>query len=155
VLNEMARLHGLTREDYLRSLPRYRRRRGVIQLRELVLVVDPRLESQRESWVLLAILDACLPVPEPQFWVEVDGVPTFRLDFAYPRLRVCIEYDGADWHGGTPEQREHDQARRTWLRDHGWTVMVVRKGDFRSGALDAWLAELRTTLRPAYSNRRW
>ena len=78
----------------MRALARYRRRRGVIQLRQLVQLVDPRVESERESWVLLAIHDAGLPLPEPQYWIEIDGVPTYRLDFAYPRLRVCVEYDG-------------------------------------------------------------
>ena len=154
-LNAMAARHGLTREDYLLALPRYRRRRGVRQLRPLVQLAEPRVESDRESWVLLAIHDATLPSPEPQYWVDIDGVPTFRLDFAYPRLRVCVEYDGEEWHGRTPEQRAHDEERRRWLRDHGWTVIVVRRGDFGNQALDRWTSELRRALRPAYTNRRW
>lgn len=155
VLNAMAARYDLTREDYLRALPRYRRRRGVRQLRPLVLIVEPRVESVRESWVLLAIIDAGLPLPEPQYWIEIDGVPTYRLDFAYPRLKVCVEYDGDEWHERSPEQRERDEARRCWLRDHGWTVIVIRRGGFTGSALDAWLAELREALSPAYSNRRW
>ena len=155
VLNAIARAHGLSRDDYLRALGRYRRRRGVLQLRELTLLVDPRIESERESWVFLAICDAGLPLPEPQFWIDVDGVPTFRLDFAYPRLRVCVEYDGVEGHERTPEQAEHDEARRRWLRDHGWTVIVVRNGDFSRATLDPWLSELRGVLVPAYTNRRW
>lgn len=154
-LNAMARLHGLTREDYLMALPRFRRRRGVRQLRPLVQIVEPRVESERESWVLLAIYDAVLPIPEPQYWIVIDDVPTFRLDFAYPRIQVCVEYDGELWHDRTPEQREHDRARRAWLREHRWTVIVVRRGDFSGAALEAWLSDLRAALRPAYSNRRW
>jgi Protein of unknown function (DUF559) len=151
----LARLHGLTATDLERELGRYRRRRGVVQLRGLVGLVDPRPESQREAWVLLEIADAGLPLPEPQFWVDVIGVPTYRLDFAYRRARVCIEYDGVDAHEKSDEQREHDRRRRKWLRDHGWIVIVVRKGDFTAGALDRWLRELREALRPSYSNRRW
>jgi hypothetical protein len=154
-LNAMAARHGLTREEYLTSLPRYRRRRGVRQLRTLLQIVEPRVESERESWVLLEIHDATLPVPEPQYWIDIDGVPTFRLDFAYPRLRVCVEYDGEEWHSKTPEQREDDEARRGWLRDNGWTVIVVRRGDFTAQARDRWISELREALRPAYTNRRW
>jgi hypothetical protein len=154
-LNAMAARHGLTREDYLASLWRYRRRRGVRQLRPLVQIAEPRVESERESWVLLEIHDATLPCPEPQYWIDIDGVPTFRLDFAYPHLRVCVEYDGEEWHLTTPEQREDDEARRTWLRDHDWTVIVVRRGDFTGLARDRWIAELRRALRPAYTNRRW
>jgi hypothetical protein len=154
-MNALASAHGLTREDCLLALPRYRRRRGVRQLRPLVQVLEPRVESQRESWVLLEIHDATLPCPEPQYWIDIDGVPTFRLDFAYPHLRVCVEYDGEEWHLKTPEQREDDEERRAWLRDHGWTVIVVRRGDFKGPARDRWISELRRALRPAYTNQRW
>jgi hypothetical protein len=155
VLNAFARRFGLTATDYERALVRYRRRRGVVQLRELVSLVDPRIESERESWVLLAINDAGLPLPEPQYWIEIDCVPTYRLDFAYARLRVCVEYDGFDAHERTKEQKEADRSRRKWLRENGWTVIVVRRGDFGRAALDSWLGELRQALVPSYSNRRW
>lgn len=155
VLNGMAARHDLTREDYLLELPRFRRRRGVRQLRPLVLVVEPRVESVRESWVLLEVHDATLPPPDAQFWIEIDGVPTFRLDFAYPRLKVCVEYDGEQWHDRTPDQRAHDELRRRWLREHGWTVIVVKRGDFKGAARDRWIGELRRALRPSYTNRRW
>ena len=103
----------------------------------------------------LAIHDAGLPLPEPQYWIEIDGVAVYRLDFAYVRMRVAVEYDGIDAHEHTREQREHDEERRAWLRDHGWTVIVVRRGDFSRGALEHWLGELRQALAPSYSNRRW
>lgn len=154
-LNALAGRHGLTAEDYLRQLPRFRGRRGVRQLRALLPLVEPRVESERESWLLLAIADASLPAPEPQHWIDVDAVPTYRLDFAYPWLRVCIEYDGAEWHETTPEQEQRDRERRRWLRDNGWTVIVVRNGDFAGRRLDAWTSELRRALRPRYTNRRW
>jgi hypothetical protein len=147
-----ARGHHLTVADYRRALGRYRRRRGVVQLRELVGMVDPRLESPREAWTLLAILDAGLPAPDLQVWIEVDGVPTYRLDLAYRRLRVCVEYDGEEAHTG---REAYDEERRRWLREHGWTVIVLRHGDFSGAALDGWLGELRAALAPAYSNRRW
>lgn len=153
-LNELARLHELTRAECVNVLGRYRRRRGVVQLRGLVALLDPRIESQRESWVFLAIADAELPLPEPQLWVEVDGLPTYRLDFAYRHRRVCVEYDGRAAHGSL-EQQVHDERRRAWLREHGWTVIVVRSGDFTGAALDRWLGELRAALVPTYSNRRW
>ena len=154
-LNAFARKFGLTRRDFVRALGRYRRRRGVVQLRQLVDLIEPRVESERESWVLLAIYDAGLPLPEPQYWIEIDGVLVYRLDFAYPRLRIVVEYDGFDAHERTKEQQEHDAERRAWLRDHGWTVIVVRRGDFTRDALDRWLRELRQALAPSYRNRRW
>lgn len=151
-INALARLHRFDGNDLQRELPRFRRRRGVIQLRELVAVAEPRLESQRESWMLLAIVDASLPLPEPQVWIEVDGVRRYRLDLAYRRLRVCIEYDGDAAHRG---REAYDEERRRWLRDHGWTVIVLTEGDFTGDALDRWLRQLRAALDPTYTNRRW
>jgi very-short-patch-repair endonuclease len=154
-LNEFARRHGVTALMLARELPRFAGRRGVVQLRELVPLVDPRIESQRESWVWLALGDHNLPMPEPQYWIEIDGVPTYRLDFAWVLARVCVEYDGVDGHDLTEDQRRSDAARRAWLREHGWTVIVVRLGDFTGEALDRWIRELREALRPTYSTLRF
>ncbi|WP_017935257.1 DUF559 domain-containing protein [Nocardioides sp. Iso805N] len=154
-LNGFARLHGITAEDLRAMLPRFRRRRGVVQLRELLELVDARMESPRESWTWLEIHDAHLPMPEPQVWIEIDGVPTYRLDFAYRRRRICIEYDGIDFHATTDEQRRHDAERRAWLRANGWIVIVIRNGDFAGANRDRWIRELRDALAASYSPRRW
>lgn len=154
-LDQFMRHHGLTRRQLAVEAARFFRRRGVVQLRQLIPLADGRAESPRESWTRLAIIDAGLPCPEPQHWIEVDGVPTYRLDLAYPRLRVVIEYDGEQFHDRTPEQRCHDADRREWLEKQGWTIVLVRKGDFTGAGLDRWIQELRSALRPSYSNRRW
>jgi hypothetical protein len=153
-LNEFARRHGVGAESLVRELPRYAGRRGVVQLRELVPLVTGEIESPRESWIWEAIHASGLPLPTPQLWIDVDGEPTYRLDFAYPTLRVAVEYDGQELHS-TPEQVAHDEERRTWLRAGGWTVIVVGRGDFGPRALDRWLTQLRDALRPTYSPRRW
>ena len=154
-LEAFMRLHVLTHEQLGLGALRFFRRRGVVQLRQLIPLADPRSESARESWTRLAIIDAGLPCPELQYWIEIDGVPIFRLDLAYPRHRIAIEYDGEEFHGRTPEQREHDELRRDWLERNGWTVIVVKRGDFTGTGLERWLNEVRAALRPTYSNRRW
>jgi very-short-patch-repair endonuclease len=147
-LDAFMRLHGVTQTDMVRMLPRYFRRRGVVQLRQLIPLADPRAESSGESWTRMEIRDAGLPSPVLQHWVVVDGRATFRLDLAYPHARVAVEYDGREFHEGD-ERREADRLRRAWLRDHGWTVIVVDKDSFTPEALSAWLGELRAALRIA------
>lgn len=147
-MDALMRIHGFSRDDMRRVLPRYFRRRGVIQLRQLVPLVDGRAESSGESWTRLEICDRGLPPPEPQYWVHVDGVPTYRLDLAYPRARVAIEYDGEEYHSGD-RNKARDDERRAWLRDHGWTVIVVDKHSFTEEAIIAWTGELRDALRLA------
>jgi hypothetical protein len=110
-LDAFAREHGVSVAQLRRLLARYFRRRGVVQARELVPLTDGRIESPRESWVNLEIHDHGLPAPEPQFWVLVDGVPKYRVDFAYPYARVIVEYDGEEFHS-KPEQKLADEKRR-------------------------------------------
>jgi hypothetical protein len=147
--------HGVTMQDLQRELPRFRRRRGVIQLRRLVPLSDPRAESPRESATRLLIHEAGLPPPELQWWVEVDGLPTYRLDLAYPGLRIAVEYDGREFHDRTDEQRARDRERRRWLRAHGWTVIVVDGDNLFAADATGWLRELRGALRSRTKRLRW
>lgn len=147
-LDGFMRVHGVTRGEMYAQLPRYFRRRGVVQLRRLIPIADPRAESPGESWTRLEIVDAGLPVPQPQLWVYEHGRPVFRVDLGYPRSRVVVEYDGREFHD-SPEQRQHDRERRKWLAQRGWKVIVVDKDSFSPEALSAWLDELRMALRLA------
>ncbi|MGZ5417795.1 MAG: DUF559 domain-containing protein [Nocardioides sp.] len=144
-LDAFMREHGLTREQLRRELVRYYRRRGVVQARRLVGLADGRAESAGESWTRMEMSDHGLPAPELQWWIFVDGVPTFRLDMAYPKHKVAVEYDGREFHEGT-DNEERDEARRTWLRDQGWTVIVVTKDMFTPEAIDEWIQEIRDAL---------
>lgn len=153
-MDALCRAYAMTRQHLARELKRFRGRRGVVQLKELVALVDPRAESARESWTRLAIHDAGLPAPDLQHWIVVDGEKRYRLDLAYPGRRIAVEYDGFADHRRTKEQIERDVERRQWLHDHGWTVIIIRVGDFSGYAVDRWLDELRHALRPDYTNVR-
>lgn len=154
-LDQFMRVHGITREQLGHEIPRYFRRRGVVQLRELVPLADARAESQRESWLRLDIHDAGLPAPQPQYWIEINGIPTYRLDLAYPKHKIVVEYDGEEFHRRTDEQKERDAERRRWLVEHGWTVIVVDKDGLQSADPDEWLRELREALRSRTRRLRW
>jgi hypothetical protein len=144
-MDALMRRHDYTHEDMRVLMRRYRRRRGVVQLRRLVNVVDPAAESQPESWVRWFIIERELPVPTPQVWVEIEGL-SFRLDLAYPRARIAVEYDGEEFHR-TPEQRAHDARRRALLVAAGWVVIVVTKHDLAPERREQWLRELAGVLR--------
>ena len=146
-LDGFMRHHDVTRAQLRAELDRFAGRRGVIQLRQLIEIAHELSESPGESATRLAIIDAGLPPPELQHWVTVNGVPTYRLDLAYPAHRVAVEYDGREFHD-SPEQRAKDAARRRWLREHGWTVIVVTKDDLASGS-GRWLDLLARELRLA------
>ncbi len=151
-MDALARAQGVGAQELLRELPRFRRRRGVVQARKLVPLVDGRAESQGESFVRLAILDVGLPAPVPQFHVVVDGVMRYRLDLAYPHMKICVEYDGEEFHS-SQQQREADERRRNRLRDQGWLVIVVRKDGFKGPALDEWLHRLRDAIQERSRSR--
>ena len=146
-LDAFMRQYGLTTSQLWNELKRYRRRRGVVQARELVLKASPLAESPRESWVRLAISDANLPLPVPQYWVKEHGEEVYRLDYAYPKAKVAVEYDGAAYHDETAEQRARDARRREWLSERGWTVIVITNGDITEEGRQKWLVELRTALK--------
>lgn len=152
-LDAFARRHGLTQADLLAQLPRFKGRRGVVQARQLIAVIDPRAESARESQLRLAIKDAGLPAPVAQYVVAVSGYE-FRLDFAYPAHRVAIEYDGEEFHS-SDEQRLRDQRRRELLAEAGWRIIVVRRGEFVGARFDRWVSDVRAALEDRYTSLRW
>jgi very-short-patch-repair endonuclease len=62
---------------------------------------------------------AGLPQPEAQY-----RLGPYRLDFAWPELRVAVETDGWATHGRRPAF-EHDRARDAELLARGWRVLRV------------------------------
>ncbi len=152
-LDSLLRLDGFTHGELLGQVERFRKQRGVVQLRELAPLTDARAESPGESVVRLRWLDAGLPVvPQPQLAVLDRGIERYRLDLGVEELRFGVEYDGRDWHS-SDEDRAHDRARRRWLRDHGWVIVVLTKDEVfcpdRSLAARLIRAELMPLLRRA------
>jgi Protein of unknown function (DUF559) len=147
-MDALARAHGFTSTELVRGAHRYFRRRGVVQLRELAALVDPRAESMGESWTRIEMHDQGLPRPEVNWWVYENGVPRYRLDLAYPHAKVAIEYNGEEFHTSEAD-RKADAERLSWLERHGWTVIVIDRNSFTEEAIAGWSDVIRTALADA------
>jgi hypothetical protein len=94
-------------------------RRGTRRAALLLQLVDGRSESPPESWLRLLVIEAGFPLPDVQHRVlDIDGKLIYRLDLAWPELRIALEYDGYEAHAGRALRdaaRDEDLARRGWL----------------------------------------
>lgn len=77
-------------------------------------------DSDLETRVLRVLVEAGLPVPRQQFPVTV-GPRRFKLDLAYPDLRIGVELDGWSTHGGFSAFHA-DRERDARLASAGWLV---------------------------------
>lgn len=119
--------------------------RGTVLAAGLIDLASPRADSPPESWLRMRLLDAGFPVPEVNWpLVGLDGVERYRIDLAWPALRIAVEYDGVDAHDG---RKAEDGARQADLERRGWIVVRVRKEDL------ADLYRVRTELRAAFARR--
>ena len=99
-------------------------RPGIGPLRPLLLDRDPTLmpaASDLETLLFRILLDRGLPTPVRQFEVFVDE-RRFRLDVAYPDLKIFIEGDGFGVHT-TRGAFETDRERQNLLVVAGWLVL--------------------------------
>jgi len=84
---------------------------------------DGVAESILETAGRLALLDAGLPLPVPQYKVYTpSGRFVARLDGAYPNLKLGLEFDGQATHGSARAVL-HDRERQNALLALGWTVL--------------------------------
>ncbi|WP_026360325.1 endonuclease domain-containing protein [Amycolatopsis nigrescens] len=106
--------------------------RGRRQARALLDLATGLAESPRESWTLLALVDGGLPVPAQQYQVlDLSGTELYRLDFAWPEIRVALEYDGYEAHEG---RELRDESRDADLRKRGWIVIRVGAAELKEPA---------------------
>ena len=136
-LDALLRTRLFTHEELLGDLVRFKGMRGVVQLRELAPLADPRAQSPPESIIRLRCLDYGLPrlVPQVEVRREMTGERAF-LDLASETLRFAVEFDGRAWH-----ERDHDvrrdRSRRAWLAEEaGWHIMVLTGTDVYGVARD-------------------
>jgi hypothetical protein len=120
-------------------------RRGYRRATNLLELATGLTESPAESWVMLALADAGLPPPVPQYAiVGMDGAVRYRLDFAWPDLRIALEYDGYEAHEG---REGRDAARQEDLTRRGWIVLRADSADLKD------LSRLIAAVREAFRRR--
>jgi G:T-mismatch repair DNA endonuclease (very short patch repair protein) len=122
VVGGVVALHDV--RDAVQRLPRCR---GSAQARRVAGLADGFAESPQETRLRLLLLHAGMPEPVAQYRVFDDDGLVARMDFAYPELRLAIEYDGL-WHGETG-QFAKDRRRANRLSAAGWRVIYVTAAD--------------------------
>jgi very-short-patch-repair endonuclease len=100
--------------------------RGSARARAVLPIADPRSDSPMESVLRWLMHAAGVPTPELQYAIRTaDG--EFKADFAWPELKVLVEFDGA-------VHRERgvfvrDLRRQNALVAAGWTVLRFSGAD--------------------------
>lgn len=123
---------GMVRLDDVRSaVLGLSRCQGSARARRAAALADGFAESPQETRLRLRLLlgREGLPPPVAQFRVFDERGFIARVDFAYPDLKVAIEYDGL-WHGERPAFL-HDRRRLNRLAAAGWTVLHVTAEEMR------------------------
>ncbi|MDQ1396072.1 MAG: hypothetical protein QOG64_1331 [Acidimicrobiaceae bacterium] len=121
------RLMGMA--ELRRCVGRLREARVRRSLVALGLVVDERTgghqpgDSEPELRVGRLLVAAGMPPAVQQYEVVIEG-RRYRLDLAYPDLRIDIEYEGWDGHS-TRTDLVRDRARTNALTGAGWDVRFV------------------------------
>lgn len=140
-----ASLHEELRDRVRGRLDRRDDRRGTVAATMLIELADGKAESPAESWVRLFVIEAGFPIPVLQHdIVDGNGRVVYRLDLAWPELRIALEYDGAEAHDG---RQAADAERDTRLAARGWITVRVTADDL------ARPARLVIRLRDAFRQR--
>lgn len=100
---------------------------GSARAREVCDLADGLAQSPRETWLRLTMQRAGLPAPVAQYRIVHDGRFLARVDFAWPRHRLAVEYDGL-WHS-EPGQFARDRRRLNLVLGAGWRVLFVTGAD--------------------------
>jgi very-short-patch-repair endonuclease len=107
--------------------------RGKIRCLKAIPLMSTRSDSSQETRLRLLLFHARLPIPEVNYEIESRewGREAMRIDLAYPKQKVAIEYDG-EQHFSDTVQRRRDARKRRILEKLGWKVIVVTKYDMKN-----------------------
>ncbi len=99
-----------------------------VAARRAVELVRVGCESPMETWMRIAVIEAGFPEPELNIDVhDATGAFLGRVDLAWPRLRIALEYDGE--HHRERDVFQHDQRRDNGFVVNDWTVIHATAAD--------------------------
>lgn len=125
VLGDSLVRRGWTTPDRLRTAARQWRGSGVGLARRAAHLVRERVDSPRETLVRLLMVLAGLPEPTVDHRIlDSRGELLYRLDLAYEKVRLGIEFDGRH-HANSDDQWLHDLERREDLDGRRWRLVVI------------------------------
>ena len=103
----------------------HRGARGIVQLREAIVLSDPGAESPQETGTRLVLTDAGLRPKRTQIEVfNRFGEFVHRIDMGWDDWLVGVEYDGAQ-HWTDPAIRSRDIDTQAQLEAMGWRIVRV------------------------------
>jgi hypothetical protein len=108
-------------------------------------LASPHVASIPESWVRMRLIEWGFPVPEVNWPLcDLDGRVIYKLDLAWPGLRIVLEYDGYEAHVARAVE---DADRERDLRARDWIVVRAARADLGN------LRRVETELRAAFKRR--
>lgn len=103
--------------------------RSVRLSRRAARLVRAGVDSPQETRLRLLLVLAGLPEPVVDHVLRDEfGSWVYRLDLAYPEIKVAVEYDGRQ-HAESRTQWVGDVGRREWFDGHGWRIVTVLSDD--------------------------
>ena len=144
VADAVLRARLCTLEELRAELLAHTGLRGVVQARRALTLADPRAESPPESRLRVLLVLAGLD-PVPQFEVRA-GAGWYRVDLAFPELRIAVEYDGREVHDRS-DVFTADRRRQNALVAHGWVVLRFTAADLRRDRQQGLIATVQAAVR--------
>jgi hypothetical protein len=124
-LDALMHATGLKVADVELLAERHRGVRGLVQLRQVLLMADGGAESPYETKTRLVLVRSGLPRPQTQIEVLNEwGAVLARIDIGWEEWKVGVEFDGAQ-HWTDPVQRTRDIDRLAELEARGWAIIRV------------------------------
>jgi uncharacterized protein (UPF0128 family) len=77
-----------------------------------------------------------LGIPEPQKEYRFHDKRRWRFDYAWPKKKIAVEYEGATWSRGRHTRGKgysNDCEKYSWAAVMGWTVIRITSDMLKNG----------------------